>query len=156
MGVQQFPTVWAFLIASSFQRGFAWGMELLSLAAEHTAPVPSSSAGQDTQILQPRCVTRKSCLALNNISEFSQVLQGSALIKGTKGRFHVLGCVADLTTAVPNAWEAGKAVQHRAQGSRAWSQAPSNPHDPPPPALWHSNASRKSCSHSTPLSGPSA
>lgn len=75
MGVQQFVTVWAFLIASSFQRGFAWGMELLSLAAEHTAPVPSSAVGQDTQILQPSCVTKRSCSSLNNVSEFSQVLQ---------------------------------------------------------------------------------
>lgn len=36
---------------------------------------PSSALGQHMQILQPRCVTRKRCLVLNNSPEFSQVLQ---------------------------------------------------------------------------------
>lgn len=128
-----FPTVWASLIASSFQRGFAWGMEMLSLAAEHTAPLPSSAFGQDTQILQPRCVTNKSCSAPNNIPEFSQVLQRykSGICFNQRDQREP-ACPTDLTTQAANARGAGKASGRRAQGSRAWSQAPSSPRDPPP------------------------
>lgn len=141
MGVEQFPTVWAFSHCLKLPEGICLGNgdALTGSRAHSTHFFLCFWAGH--QILQPRCVTEKSCSALNNISDFSQVLQRfkSGVCFNQRDKREP-ACPRDLTTQVTNAWEAGKAVQHRAQGSRAWSQAPNNPRDPPSPgspALQH-------------------
>lgn len=107
---------------------------MLPLSAEPTAPVPSSAFGQDTQILQPRCVTKKSCWAPNNIPEFSQVLQclksGACFNQRDKRE---PGCPTDLTTLMPG--EPEKPCSTVPRGLVPGHKHPTIPVTLPPPAL---------------------